>query len=211
MARKMPLNYLKNIAVFSLIAVLLSACYVPARFDIEIELTRRGYYSIVFDGYLVDLGLYDGLRNGKVSGAEEQKKIELIKTDLTRDSSVKEFSYFKTGHFKVHWEKKGDLLKAKMVTFLRRNEKFFTVKYDKKKGLLVMEGTSIADSTAKRLNDAGLGGFIGQIRVKTDAKVVNHNATRTKGATPKTRGEKILIWDIKSVFDKTPNLALTLR
>ena len=45
-----------------------------------------------------------------------------IVNDFKRDKAVKEIKYFKQARFKVNWQKKGDLMRARMVTFLRRNE-----------------------------------------------------------------------------------------
>ena len=66
-----------------------------------------------------------------------------------------------------------------MVVFLRRNEKFFTIKYVKTTGLVSMEGVALAPSNAKKLFDMGLNSQ-GQIRVKTDANVISHNATKIR-------------------------------
>ncbi len=196
-----------NAAAVLLIAAL-GGCYFPVRFDAEIEISRYGTYSMIFDGYLVDVPLYDGLRKGKVSGLEERRKIELLKTDLTRDSSVKEFQYFKQGHFKVHWVKSGDLLRTGMVTFVRRNENILSLTYNKKKGIITVRSTPIARVTAKRLKEIGLD-MQGQLRVKTDAPVVNHNAQKT--VKDKKSGKRVYVWNIKSILDTPPKLVVVLR
>ena len=170
---------LRILALGAFLAAVLGGCYIPVRFDAEIELTRGGYYDMIFDGYMADVGLFDGINKGKISPAEERKKVESIKTDITRDKSAKEFAYVEQGHFKINWRKSGDLIRARMVVFLRRNEKFFTIKYVKTTGLVSMEGVALAPSNAKKLFDMGLNSQ-GQIRVKTDAKVISHNATKIR-------------------------------
>lgn len=200
----------RKILFFAIILALLSSCYVPVRFDAEIKVTRRGYYTMIYDGYLVDIGLYNDLRQNKITADKEVEKVDLIRTDLIgRDPSVKDFKYFNKGHFKVNWERKGDLLDAKMVTFLRRNEKFLTLKYIKEKGLAVMEGASISEVTAKQLADVGLG-IEGEIRVITDLPVVDHNAAKVKGDV-KGFGEKTFIWKIKNFRDPVPKLVMVLK
>ena len=37
-----------------LVAVLMG-CYIPIRFDAEIEITRGGYYDFKFDGYMTSV------------------------------------------------------------------------------------------------------------------------------------------------------------
>jgi hypothetical protein len=185
------------LALGAFLAAVLGGCYMPVRFDAEIEFTRGGYYELIFDGYMADIGLFDGINKGKISPAKEIKKVELIKSDITRDESAKEFAYIEKGHFKANWRKSGDLLRAKMGVFLRRNEKFFSIKYVKTTGLVSMEGVTLAPLNAKRLFDMGLNSE-GQIRVKTDAKVVSHNATKIRD---KDKAKKIYVWQIKSILD----------
>ena len=198
---------LRYLALGAFLAAVLGGCYIPVRFDAEIELTRGGYYDMIFDGYMADVGLFDGLNKGTISPAEERKKAESIKTDITRDKSAKEFAYLEQGHFKVNWRKSGDLIRARMVVFLRRNEKFFTIKYVKTTGLVSMEGVALARSNAKKLLDLGLNSQ-GQIRVKTDAKVISHNATKVRD---KKKAKKIYVWQIKSILDPVPRLNISLR
>lgn len=200
----------KILVVAALLVSVLGGCYMPVRFDAEIKLSRNGFYDMIFDGYMVSIELYDGLQKGEISKSEEEEKVARIKADLTRDSAVSEFKYIKLGHFKTHWEKKGDLLKAKMVTFLRRNEKFLTIKYVKTSRQITIEGVSIASSAKKQLDEMGLGAMVGEIRVITDARVREHNATKVKGDI-KGRGEKTFIWKLKTVYDPSPKLVLTLR
>ena len=187
------------------LVVMLGGCYMPARFDAEIEITRRGYYSVIFDGYMVSIPLYNDLREKKLSKAEEKERVAVIETDLTRDSSVKEFQYFKKGYFKVHWEKSGDLLGTGMVAFLRRNNNFLSVKYVKTSRLITVQGASIMKVNAQRLTDIGLA-MQGQLRVRTDAKVVQHNAARVV-----EKEMNIYVWDIKSLYDSSPNLLIQIR
>ncbi|HIJ42671.1 MAG: hypothetical protein QF511_06430 [Rhodospirillales bacterium] len=188
-------------------AIILGGCYMPVRFDAEIEITRYGFYNIIFNGYLVSIPLYDGLRKGKISAGEEKIKAANLKTDLTRDSAVKEFQYVKQGHFKVHWEKKGDLLRTKMVTFLRRNANIISLKYVRTTGRITMTGTAVAPSQAKRLSAMGLN-ITGELRLKTDANVVDHNATKVKKTK---KHSKLYIWKLKSIFDPSPNLVISVR
>lgn len=57
-----------------LVAIVLShalaGCYLPIRFDAEIEITRNGYYEIFFDGYVTEVTLFDALRRRALSPDE---------------------------------------------------------------------------------------------------------------------------------------------
>ena len=194
-----------KLAVTVLLAALLTGCYLPIKFDAEIEITRSGYYTVIFDGYLVSVPLYAGLRDGSITPLDENEKVANTLKDFKRDSAVQEVKYFKQGRFKVNWRRKGDLLRARMVTFLRRNELMITIKYVKETGLITIQANPIAKSTAQRLLDNGLN-MQGQLRVKTDLRVVNHNATRVVQRT-----SPLYLWDIKSILDSSPKISLEFR
>ncbi len=203
----MNIRIFRNAAATLVMVLGLSSCYLPASFDAEIEISKGGYYNIVFEGYLAEVNLYSGVDTKKLTPEEEAAKVEILINDFKRDSSTKEISYFKQGHFKVKWEKSGDILKSKQVTFVRRNENMLSVSYNKNKALVTVQGKSISKLNAKRLTDAGLG-MTGQLRIKTDAHVIKHNAEEVK----KEKGRnKIYIWNIKSPFDASPSLSFNLR
>ena len=182
--------------------LVLASCYLPVRFDSEITVDRAGYYDLKFEGYMADVGLYQGLVEGKITAEEETKKIAIIERDLNRDVDTKEFSYFRDGHFKLKWERAGDLIKARTVTFLRRNELILQLKYVANSGYVVLEGKSITKDNRQRLYDMGLN-MEGQIRVKTDMPIKDHNATSTK-KDPQDKRFTWLVWDIKNIFSPRP-------
>ncbi len=183
----------------------LGGCYMPIRFDAEVEITRGGLYKLDFDGYLIWVPLYEGLRTGRISPDEEEEKVEQLTRDLTRDTAVKDTGYFKQGRFRVRWRKSGDLLRAKSVIFLRRNEKIIGIKYVKTTGLITLQGAALGRSAVERLAAMGLD-TKGELRVKTDARIVEHNATTVTGDE-----QKILTWKIESLFDPSPKLVLALQ
>ena len=193
----------------SAMALVVSSCYLPARFDTEIELDRQGYYDIKFDGYLADVGLFQGLREGTISEAEETEKIGVIERDFLRDSNTTAFEYFREGHFKLNWERKGDLIEARTVTFIRRNELILQLKYMEKSGHVVLEGKSITKENRQRLYDMGLD-MKGQIRLKTDMPIKSDNATSKKkdSNTPRFTW---LVWDIANIMSPRPRAVFIIE
>ena len=156
-----------KLAVTVLLAALLTGCYLPIKFDAEIEITRSGYYTVIFDGYLVSVPLYAGLRDGSITPLDENEKVANTLKDFKRDSAVQEVKYFKQGRFKVNWRRKGDLLRARMVTFLRRNELMITIKYVKETVLITIKGQShrqIDRPTSARQWSQHAGSIAGQDR-----------------------------------------------
>jgi len=192
----------------TLLAVLplLSACYLPARFDAEIDLRRTGLYSIEFIGYIAEINLYRKLHEGSIDKEEENERREIIENDFRRDESTKEVSYFQKGHFKVHWVKKGDLVKNRFVTFFRRNENMISLSMSPKTGAIDIRGKYLKKQDKDRLVKYGLW-MEGEVRVKTDTKIVDHNATQVIEGEGR---EKTLIWRITSPYDPSPKLKLFL-
>lgn len=203
MIRKLTL---KTGAIALLLSAVLSGCYLPIRYDAEITIHRSGHYEFKFDGYLARIELFQDLNEGKISPAEEQKQIELIKRDMGREKGVKEFKYIKKGHFKVNWESKGDLLKVKSVSFFNPSSEYMLgINYNSKSRLISMSGKSLTVKAKKKLDKMGLTST-GQIRVFTDAKVISHNANKV--AKNKRLGGRYMTytWYIKNIFAPTPKL-----
>jgi len=168
---------IRSLALPVVLSAFLGGCYIPIRFDAEIEIHRTGHYDFIFDGYLASVELYKGLREGKISPAEEEKKKEIIRIDFTRDTSVKEFKYFEKGHFKVNWHRNGDLIRSKSVSFFNSTSEYILgMRYNKKTRQISISTKSVAKSAKKRLNELGLD-WSGKLRIFTDAKVLSHNAT----------------------------------
>lgn len=195
--------------LLSMAGIFLGSCYMPARFDAEIELDAGGYYSLIFDGYIVDVGLFEKLRKGELTEAEETERIAVIERDMLRDVSVQDFRYYKEGHFYLKWERKGDLLKAKTVTFIRRNESILSLKYVEDAGLIEMKGRSMGKDDKDRLAAMGLG-TMGEIRFKTSFPVLDHNATEVID-DKEDELAKWYVWRIQNIFQVTPRIVMTVQ
>jgi len=199
-------------AVFLAMVALLGACYLPVRFDAEIEVDDSGFYSMIFDGYIVSVPLYKDLAERKIDSAEEKKRVAVVSRDFERDSSFTEVAYQKQGIFKVHWARKDDLTRVGMVTFIRRNEAFLSLKYLKNnkyirnRGVVVMAAGDMSGTVRQQIADAGLN-ITGEVRLITNAKVLEHNATAVTDAAGGT-GKKIYVWRLADLNAPSPHLVL---
>lgn len=193
------------------LVVLLSSCYLPLRFDIEIDFSRQGFYTMTFIGFMTKVDVFYKLSQKKLTDEELDKKLKTIERDFRRSSSTKEFSIFdrKRAIFKVKWEKKGDILKDRMVTFFRRNEAMLNIIYNKNKNTVTIQGAAIAKSQKKRLLDIGLN-TTGVIKIKTDARIINSNANSERKRRDGKRGKEFT-WNISSILAPKPLLTIDFR
>lgn len=189
---------------------LVTGCYMPVRFDAEIDITRAGYYQFFFDGYLAKVELYQDLQDKKISRDEEVAAVQQIREDFERDSAVSDFKYYEKGHFRIQYKRSGDLLKAKTFTFFRRNEYILGIAYNKDTGQITMIGKSLARDVKDRLRAVGLDSS-GELRVFSDGNVISHNATTVKPFPSKGAGYKLYTWKISNLLAPTPVLKIQVR
>lgn len=203
---------MKRTRAFVVLAAMLviTGCYMPIRFDAEIDISRGGYYEFFFDGYLAKVELYQGLKDGEINREEEKAQAEIIRQDFERDSATKEFEYFKKGHFKVNYQRSGDLLKTKTMTFFRRNEYILGISYNSETGQISMLGKSLKRDIKDRLRASGLDSS-GELRIFTDGNVISHNATTVKPFPSKGPGYKLYTWKIQNLLAPTPSLKIQVR
>lgn len=197
---------LRVAALFLVAALTLVGCYLPASFDAQIEFSRNGLYKMDFDGYIVDVNLYNDLRQpGKVSPDEEKTRVAHVIDDFKRDADTRDVSYFGKGAFHVVWSKNGDITQnnSKMITFFQRNEEMLSVTYNENAHTVTIAGKYIKKEDAKRIQDMGLD-IKGIIRIKTDAQVKSHNAQKviTEGAV------RTFYWELKSATDTAPKMVI---
>jgi len=200
---------IRRLRALSVVTVMLvlTGCYMPIRFDAEIDVSRGGYYEFFFDGYLAKVQLYQGLKDGEINREEERAQVKIIEQDFTRDSATKEFEYFKQGHFKVNYQRSGDLLKTKTMTFFRRNEYILGIAYNSETRQISMLGKSLKRDIKDRLRASGLGSS-GELRLFTDGEVVSHNATTVRPFPSKGPGYKLYTWKIQNLLAPTPSLKI---
>lgn len=193
-----------------LCGVLVSSCYMPLRFDAEIVISRDGYYSMIFDGYVAKVPFYDGLRTGKIDSAGEPEQAETYRKDLAGDPSMTEVSYYKQGIYKVHWERTGDIFRSRFVTFIRRNENMLSLRYVRPDGTIQLAGASAGRKQRQRLRDMGLD-MVGEIRVITDANVIDHNATTVRDWPDSGPEFRMYTWEIPDIFTPSPDMTIQIH
>ena len=193
-----------------MMVIVLSGCYLPLRFDTEIEISREGYYSFIFDGYIVKVPFYDALRKGGMSPTEEGEQIALYKRDLENDPAMSNVAYLRQGIYQVHWEREGDLIRDKFVTFIRRNENMLSIRYVKEDYTIRLAGKGLATNQKQQVIDMGLD-TVGEIRIITNGKVISHNAGSEHPWPDKGPGYTMYTWPVPTIFAPSPQFVMSLR
>ncbi len=183
--------------------LVLAGCYLPVKFDAEIEISRRGFYEMEIDGFFARLPLYAAIRDGGIGALEQRAKVAEVMDDLARDAGVVDHAHYGKGIFRIRYKRRGDLLVDKSVTFLRRNEAMLSLAYSSISRRVTLRGTSVSADNARRLRDIGLT-MQGELRLRTDARVGDHNATRVV----ERDGMTVYVWEINGFRREAPRLAI---
>jgi hypothetical protein len=187
-----------------------AGCYVPVRFDAEIEIDRAGYYSLIFDGYVARAALFKDIKEGALTATERERRLAQVERDLARDEAASEVAHVRDGIFKLHWKRSGDLLAAKSVSFLRRNETLLSLSYVRSSGRITVAGTPVSDSQAQQIEDMGLT-IQGEVRVITDARVIDHNAASERDWPDKGPRFKMYTFPVPNPRAPTPKLTIQIH
>lgn len=186
----------------AVLAVLLSACYVPNDFVSEIRINRNGAFGMMYQGELVWAPLYEEIRFNRLEPAEQNEKIAGIEADLKRDGNFKVVQSLGMARFKVRYDREGMLKDSQQVTFIRRNARILHIK-SAKDGLITVVGTSLRPSDRQRLIQSGMT-VNGEFRVTTNAAVKEHNANEVR----QYMGYQVYIWRIDSPLAPTPKIVM---
>jgi len=186
--------------------LLLSGCYLPTDFDVLIQVTGDGRYVLAYKGQLTSVGLAKSLRSGNSTEKESADKIRKVQLGLLkRDSGFKSVEYEGQGRYLVDYESMGRVQKHRFVTFVDGSSKFLTIKYLEKEGTVTVSGEKMKDQFVRELINMGLQPS-GVLRVRTDAKVLEHNADNVRG-----KRTREYTWDIKGFRGPAPKFVMELR
>ncbi|AMW35215.1 hypothetical protein [Haematospirillum jordaniae] len=154
---------------------LVSSCYVPDDFLMEIRVGKNGDYGIIYRGLLIWAPLFKEMKEAKLKPEDIAAKELAIKEDLGRDSGFSEITSVGLGRFRVVYEKIGHLSGTSQISFPRRGADIVRLEV-RTSGILYVASAPTAKPGAKeQLEALGLRPS-GKIRVITNSAVIKHNA-----------------------------------
>ena len=195
------------IRVLPLLAVLLlaSSCYVPAKFEADLNIDESGKFAFRYNGNLLAVTLLRKLSFGEVTKENLAENAAIYERDLARDSGFKKIKHLEGAMYGVEFDRQGDIVKERTFSFVRSNALFLGVKR-RKYGLIEVFGSRPPKNLVDALIDYGFD-VRGVFRVWTNAKVVSHNAQQSR----EEGSPKVYQWRIQSMRDTPPSLILELK
>lgn len=191
-------------AVAFVLAAGLSGCYLPTKFVAEINIQRNGDYTLTYDGVLVSSNLVPGLMTGDPNEQEIAERIGGVHSDLGRDSAFRQIDYLGDGAFQVLYERSDNIFEHSSFNFVRQDSKFISMAYVRKTGQITIRGSIIPENQRPALAEVGYV-MTGELRITTDARVIEHNAT---GVVEAEGGGLTYIWVMRGLDATGPLLII---
>ena len=197
------------VVVFVIFLPLISSCYIPHNFVMEIRVGRNGDYGLVYNGLLIWVPLYEAAKNHELDPEELAAKEAAVLRDLQRDSSFSLVEPLGSGQFRVAYEKKGRILGTAQVAFPRRGADVVRIDVRKSGVMYIAVAATAKPGARKKLEALGLRPQ-GKMRVITNAAVLKHNAHRIRHGLddPSFSDWSTFDWTISGPDQPTPSLQI---
>lgn len=192
---------LRRLLMVLLVPILLTSCYLPRDFTIDLSMERNGDYRLSYRGLLVQPNIAQGLLDATLDEDAEEDKVAKLIADLKRDSSVRQLTYAGKGVFNIVYEKRGNIIREKSFVFVRRQSRILEMFFHKDRNTVEIRGGFVPDQYLDRLTALGYQ-MTGKIEFRTTAGIRSHNAAEFREIS----GQNRLRWEIRSITDPVPNV-----
>lgn len=181
----------------------LTACWIPEKFNAKITVDKDGSYTFVYDGIITHVMAAAAYAEGSFSKKDEKEFEEEMTEEFQKDPDIKTAKYIGRGRYKILYKESGTV--DTPFYFFSRENQIFSICRDND-GTVEITGTKLTEKDIKQLGEIKVT-FDGELEVKTNAQVIEQNAS----SKPKLLG---LIgcykWRIKSIRDPRPYMRIRL-
>lgn len=192
-----------RLGLAALLMLALAGCYLPDRFEANINIDRTGDYAFEYRGDLISFNFLRKIGEGEVTG-DDPEEIAKYVSDLRRDSGFQSVDYIGQARYRVEYRRQNNILAVPNFSFVRRNSLVFNIKR-RMDGLVEIAGHRPVERYREELRAAGFE-FDGVVRIWTNAEVVEHNADAVQEG-PRT----LYAWRIETMEREPPKLVLVPR
>lgn len=184
------------------LAVLLAVngCYLPDRFQLNMNIDKSGRYAFIYEGDLIAFNFLRKIGQNEVAPTD-QDEIAVYVQDLERDSAFEEVTYLGNARYRVKYKRQSNILEHPSFSFVRRNAAFMMLKRGED-GLIRVEGDKPNKQYRDELTAKGYE-IRGVVRIWTNARVIDHNAEQVVQGSPTQ-----YVWNIQSFEQPTPKMTL---
>lgn len=196
-----PLMALRRLLMVLLVPVLLTSCYLPQDFTIDLSMERNGDYRLSYRGLLMQPNITQGLLEETLDADAEKDRVAKVIADLKRDSSVRQLTYAGKGVFNIVYEKRGNIIREKSFVFVRRQSRILEMFFHSERNTVEIRGGFVPDQYQERLSALGYQ-MTGKIEFRTTAGIRSHNAAEFREIS----GQNRLRWEIRSITDPVPTV-----
>lgn len=200
---KRATSWAPRLGVLGIVALLLTGCYLPDRFRLDMQFQTGGEYAFIYNGDLMAANFLRKIGAQEVD-ATDKKEIQVYINDLKRDSGFSSVEYLGQARYRVQYRRQSNILERPQFNFVRRNGPFLKIKR-LADGSVVIEGSRPKKQYRDELNRMGFD-VDGLVRLwAPPGAVLDHNAQQVQPGNP-----MLYIWEIKSINDPLPRLVMGL-
>lgn len=205
-------NYFCKILQALFVCLLLSSCYLPDNFQMEIIANQQGESQFIYQGELIWGPLHKEIFTKNLSEEEKKVKVANIIRDLKRDkgfvsnakSTEARIRHIQDARFLVTYSRYGFLKPGRNFNFVRRNASFIRIN-SLDTGCIRISipnlpyQTSISEMESLNLKPTGM------LRFTTNLDIIHHNADTVLNSASYP-GYKYYDWNIVGLKNKKPSL-----
>ena len=166
-----------RLCVAAFLCLLLTGCYLPDRFKVELTLEANGDYLYTYKGELLSYNFLRKIGQGEAT-ADDKEQIEIYGNDLKRDSSFKQVSYIGNARYRVVYEKRSNILERRTFSFVSRRSTFLTLK-QREDGAIEVTGNRPAKQYRDELTSKGFD-TRGTILIRSKMRSIEDNADESR-------------------------------
>ncbi len=183
------------------LCLVLTGCYLPDRFKIELTMEANGDYLYTYSGELMSYNFLKKIGQGEAT-ADDQEQIDIYANDLKRDSGFKTVTYIGNARYRVVYERRNNILENRMFSFVSRRSPFMLLK-QREDGAVEISGSRPAKQYRDELVAKGFD-TRGTILIRSKMRSIEDNADESR-----LGGEyDLYAWVFETIEKDPPKLVL---
>jgi len=173
---------IKGLVLLPLI-VLVAGCLLPDNFQLDITANRDGSYTVDYAGDLIFAPGYAELKQRK--GNDHNEAFTVLLEQIRKEPGFKSVEYKGQARYRVTYHREGKVDKEPYI-FVGDSAPIFRIE-KRPDGTIELGATKLKDNDVTQLKMLELHSH-GKVSVKTDGKVVKHNAASQPGIFSRSYG-----------------------